>query len=557
MSSLALFVFVLILLNFDDLSSILPALPFLKERSRGMGRRIAAAPGAGKTRIAARLLILFDLLCGYPIIAIDPNGALSQDVLDAIDRLPKWIRTRLASRLRYINVGGQKIGQKTYVHAFPFLYTSESGKETLYTKAHRFLDVLAKTDPEQARAPIMGRSAIEDIGEKVLMALFALGWQITEAQLLIADPTRFRAQLLAAKETEPEAAPAIDYLLGEYTHLQPREKEMKTSQFLRKISPFTLDPILRAIYGAGHPSITPSEVVTKRLCVLLDFRDVPKSQRSLAIVWAYTYWDEYFRERGPNKQHIPICFYIDELSFIVPSGEERHKLIADDFAELLSVTARNNQIFVTVIHQDLQQFDKKTNELLNRLGTQILGASSDTDGAEHMARRFFRYQKTKAKDWQNVWASDGPGSHFVIDKRPVYETPQEQTIENAYHFLDVPAFHFLVGVATREGQLPTALAELSFAAFDHGKFVRPARVDLIRKLLMRQSGTDAAVIRAEIAMRRPDASVSMTQDGVVESHPAAGAVPPPTFQPSVRIPKQRSADRSQPPSTVTAAEEHV
>lgn len=501
MSGLVIVVVFLVLSWLSDLSSIRPALPLLKAQSRGMGRRIAAAPGAGKTRLA-RLLILFDLLCGLPIIALDPNGALSQDVLDAIDRLPKRLRTKLAERVLYVNVGGQKIGKTTYVHTFPFLYTSESGTETVYTKAHRFLDVLAKTDPAQAKAPIMGKAAIDDIGEKVLMALFALGWQITEAPLLLEDPRRFREQLLAAKEAEPEAAPAIDYLLGEYTKLAPREKEMKTSQFLRKISPFALDPILRAIYGASQPSITPAEVVAKRQCVLLDFRDVPKSQRSLAVVWAYTYWDEYFRERGPNKQQLPIAFYIDELSFIIPSGEERHHLIADDFAELLSVTARNNQIFATVIHQDLQQFDQKTNELLSRLGTQILGASSDTEGAEKMARRFFRYDKTKAKAYRKVYGSLGKGGGSVhIDNEPVFETPQEQIIENSYTFLDLAAFHFRIGVAKREGQLPTSLTEVSFAAIDAGNFVRPERVRLIRHLLMQQSGRDAAAIREEITAR--------------------------------------------------------
>ena len=178
-----------------------------------------------------------------------------------------------------------------------------------------------------------------------------------------------------------------------------------------------------------------------------------------------------------------------------------------------------------MIHQDLQQFDEKTNELLNRLGTQILGASSDTEGAEKMAKRFFRYDKTKAKDWQKVWASDGPGSHFVIDHRPVYETPQEQTIENAYHFLDLPAFHFLVGVAKREGQLPTSLREVSFADVDTGKFVRPERVALLRKLLMRESGQDAATIRAEIATRLPDVAPPKAK---AQDRPVATQPPHPT-----------------------------
>jgi hypothetical protein len=520
-----------------SLSAIKPALPFLSLRSRGMGRRIAAAPGAGKTRLAARLLIIFDMLCNLPVVAIDPNGALSNDVLDVIDRMPAWLRKRFEQRLVYINVGGQRIGQRTYVHTFPFLYTSASGTETAYTKAHRFLDVLAKTDPDQARAPVMGKSAIEDIGEKVLMVLDALGWQITEAPLLIQNPTRYQPQLLAARERAPEVAPAIDYLLGEFARMPAREKEMKTSQFLRKISPFVLDPVLRAIYGGSMPSIRPAEVVKHRQCVLLDFRNVPKAHRRLTIAWAYKYWDEYFRERGPGKHHIPICFYIDELSFLIPSGHQRHDLVADDIAELLSVTSRNNHIFVTVIHQDLQQFDPRTNELLSRLGTQILGPSSDTEGAEQMARRFFRYDKTKAKHWRKVYGSSGlPGGGSVhIDDEPVFESPQEQTIENAYKFLDLQAFHFLVGVARREGQIPTALQHVSFEALDAGAFVRVERVDLLRALLMRQGGRTVAEILAEIADRQLEDATGQETEGFQEEPDVTG----PDEQGSQAAPRSR------------------
>jgi hypothetical protein len=51
-------------------------------------------------------------------------------VIDVIDRMPAWLRKRFERRLVYIDVGRQRVGQRTYVHTFPFLYTSASGKET-------------------------------------------------------------------------------------------------------------------------------------------------------------------------------------------------------------------------------------------------------------------------------------------------------------------------------------------------------------------------------------------------------------------------------------------
>jgi hypothetical protein len=105
----------------------------------------------------------------------------------------------------------------------------------------------------------------------------------------------------------------------------------------------------------------------------------------------------------------------------------------------------------------------------------------------------------------------GSGS-VQIDQEPVFETPDEQRIGHSYKFLDLPAFHFLVGVAKREGQLPTSLREVSFASFDAGKFVRPERVALLRKLLMRQSGQDAAAIRAAVAARLQATPAAPDQD---------------------------------------------
>jgi hypothetical protein len=524
----------------SQLAPLAPALPFLAHASRGMGRRICGAPGAGKTRITARLLMAFDLLAGLPIIAIDPVGALSNDFLDVIDRQPRWIRNELEARILYVNMAGMTVGEARYVHPFPFLV--RSGNESFYTVAHRYLDVLLRTWPALRQSPVLGEAAVVNIAENVLIALCAAGGQITEAESLLRNLAAWTPRLLAAREREPEAAPAIDYLLNDYAQKTNSEKQKDTLSFFRRVSMFRLDQSLRAIYGASTPSVTPAQIVAEKRCVILDYRNVRNTeQRKLGLLWLYHYCNDYFRERGPGGRANPIAFYIDELSYLLPPGKKRDELIADDLSELLSRTARNNGIFVSVIHQDLHMFDEDTNVLLSRLGTQILGASSDVKGAAQIAERFFRYQKTKAKDWQNVWTSDGPGSHFVIDKKPVYETPQEQIIENSYRFLDLEAFQFLVGVAKREGQLPTSLAAVSFADFDAGVFADVARVDQIRALLMQQQGSPVSQILAEIEARRPTPAGPTIEEPIA----AATALPsPPTrhmVQPSVRIPKQRTA----------------
>ncbi len=528
----------------SQLAPILPALPFLRHASRGMGRRICGAPGAGKTRLTARLLMMFDLLAGLPIIAIDPVGALSNDFLDVIDRLPAWIRDELQARILYVNMAGMTVGEERYVHPFPFLY--RAGDESLYTVAHRYLDVLLRTWPALRQSPVLGEAAVVNIAENVLMALCAAGGQITEAENLLRNLAAWTPRLLVAREHVPEAAPAIDYLLHDYAQQTAGEKQKETLSFFRRISMFRLDPSLRAIYGASAPSVTPAQIVAERRCVILDYRNVRNTeQRKLGLLWLYHYFNDAFRERGPGGRADPIAFYIDELSYLLPPGKKRDELIADDLAELLSRTARNNGIFVSVIHQDLQQFDEDTNVLLSRLGTQILGASSDVKGAAQVAERFFRYQKTKAKDWQNMWASD-PQGHFVIDKKPVYETPQEQIIENAYRFLDLEAFQFLVGVAKREGQLPTSLKPISFADFDAGVFADVARVDRIRALLMGQQGRGVSQLLAEIAGRQPHATDPFSAEAAMPAAMTPLAPTPSAFTPSVRLPKSRGVDRSTP-----------
>ncbi len=485
----------------SGIATLVPAFPFLKRASRGMGRRICGAPGSGKTRLAARLLLPFDLMADYPIITIDPTGALTKDFLDVIDRMHPHTRAKYKDRIRYVNMAGQRVGEDDYVFPFPYLYRKPD--ESFYDVAHRFLDVVKRSDPALQSASIFGWNAVEEIAENVLIALIAMGCQITEAEPLLKNTPAWIPRLRQAQQDEPEAAPAIGFLLETYAPATPKEKKDMSFSFLRKLSPYRLNRMMRAMYGASVPAFTPEEVVEDKLCVIFDFQRVSKKQRQLGILWLYHYFNTYFRERGAAGRDEPVAFYLDELSYLLPEGKKRDELIADDLAELFSRTARNNGIFATVIHQDLAQFDEATNTLLSRLGTQIIGVQADVKAVQSITERFYRYDKHKAKDYRAQYATFG-GVVEEIDRVPVYESPQEQTIENAYRFLDLEAFVFLVGVAEREGRLPTQLSITSFADFDKGIYARQHVADRLRAHLMAKHGQKVDELLAQIAARSPE-----------------------------------------------------
>jgi hypothetical protein len=100
-----------------------------------------------------------------------------------------------------------RVGTETYVHTFPFLY--RSADETFYAVAHRYLDVLIRTWPSLQASPILGESAVVNVAENVLIALMAMGCQITEAESVLQNLPQWRARLEEAAAREPEAAPAL------------------------------------------------------------------------------------------------------------------------------------------------------------------------------------------------------------------------------------------------------------------------------------------------------------------------------------------------------------
>lgn len=505
------------------LAPLEPLLPAFSVHSRGMGVRLCATRGAGKSRLLGRALAYVDLLLNLPLVIIDPVGAVADNLYDAIDRESTATKQQLLPRLRYVNMAGQRVGDDAYVVPLPFLY--RSGEESLYAVAYRFLDVIRKSDPALQSASILGWNALAHIGERVLMALAAMGCQITEADHLLTNPQAWEPKLREAERRVPEVAPVVAYLLGEYATLPPREKLNLTSAFKRKLSVFDLDPVIRAQYGASLPAIDPQRVIDERLCVIFDFRDVTLAdQKRLGILWVYKYFVDFFQLRGPDKHKVPVSFIIDELSYLVP-GRDGNSLLRSDLSDLIQRTARNASVWVTLSHQELRQFDEETNDLLMQLGTQILGATSDMQGARQVADRFYEYDP--------YWVKDSHDQFVTYDRVPekvgeikTYFSIDEQVNMNALEFIKLETFNFLVGIAKREGQLPTFLRHVDLSDFDRDKFPRRERVDAARAALMQQHGQKVTDILGEITGRLPG-----NGDG---RSPGNGAAPPPDDAPPFR-----------------------
>ncbi len=309
--------------------------PLLNHRARGMGRRLVGTRGAGKTRLLS-LLAFIDLVYRVPSIVIDPAGALSLWLLSDIEREPLRVKQALLPRLRYYNMAGLKDGSSTIIPTFPLLF--RRGDEPLQEIAQRPLEVWSRLDPQLVRAPRTGRNAMLRAGSMAGMLLFAMDppRQLTEAESLLTNPTAWASLIRQAQAAFPDdlAEPAR-FFLESYPTLRDQEREMRVGSLRDKLLPFSLNPVLRGIYGADDPVITVDQIEQDRLFVILDFSDLTDAdQRRFAILWVYAYCMEAFRARGAGKDQLPIAFYVDEASYILPSRDQDNPLLRDQIRHL-------------------------------------------------------------------------------------------------------------------------------------------------------------------------------------------------------------------------------
>jgi HEPN domain-containing protein len=459
---------------------------------------MAAGSGSGKSRFLGRLLAWQDFINGVPLVILDPHGVTIENFLDKLSRLPftvsERMRERLWQRIRYVDMSGEQ----GYVVPFPLYY--HQADESLYAIAQRYIDIVRKIDPHLQTASIEGLNAFKTVGANAGIILAALDCQITEAADLLRRPEAWLGRAKRQLEMDGESLERAIAFFNTYADLADGARHRQAASFLNKINQFELDPVMRAMFGPSQPGIDWAEVVARREVVLLDFQHVlDPERRQFLMMWAYQYFMNFVKKRGPGR-HQPISLIVDEMAALFPMSG----LVADQFAadldEMINQIARNYSLYLTLATQELYQFGERLQKTLLSM-TLIQGRTSDPDAAEMLTRRLDRYDPYKVKKYENVWMSNlfGP---FVVERRPVEFTTEEQSLLASYKYQDLKKFEFLVRLPQGEGSMARNLQHISIAALDAGHFPDKALVTKAQRLLMRRDGTPIATALAEIRARR-------------------------------------------------------
>ena len=90
---------------------------------------------------------------------------------------------------------------------------------------------------------------------------------------------------------------------------------------------------------------------------------------------------------------------------------------------------------------------------------------------------------------------------YVVERRPVEFTPEEQQLLSSYDYLDLPKFEFLVRMPRSEGDMSGDIRRVSIATLDRGHFPDEELVAKARAVLARRDGLEQEAVLAELNAR--------------------------------------------------------
>jgi hypothetical protein len=292
----------------------------ISRSARSMGIYVLAGRGTGKSRLLGRKIASEDFFAGIPQVIIDPVGATIDNFLDKVIRvlqhLPASQHPFILQRIRYVDMSG-KAGSIT---PFP-LYYCLGTERSLLEIAERYLQVIIKSNPDLFSAQVLGWPPLHRIGVYTGIVLAALGLQITEAESLLSHPEDWerRGRFAEAERRSAEAKPAVSYFRETYIPMRPADRSRLITPFLDKIFTFSLDPVLRAMFGATEPGIKWDDVAEKGQTVLLDFRaELDAEMRRFKMLWVFDYLYSWIKTRGRSTQ--PFGVIIDEFAHMTQKG---------------------------------------------------------------------------------------------------------------------------------------------------------------------------------------------------------------------------------------------
>jgi hypothetical protein len=483
----------------------------LWNKGRSSGIHIQGSRGTGKGVLQAAIA-LGDFLRGIPVVLFEVQGGLVEHFLWYYMNLEKEFDEYKQQRLpdiRYVDMSG-KSGQIT---GWPLLYKLPG--DSLYQVSQRFVDLILRLDPELSRAPIMGAGNFTEVATYAGMALFAMGCQLTEAIDLLAHPERWTARLKQAAAENREARRAITYFLEHYSSLPESERRTLILTFTSKLAPFPLDPSYEAMFGAPTPGIDWDEVVKQRQLVILDFTGCRNDSESrFKMRWCFSHLWEYIKQRQFGRDK-PISIILDEFSYLLSMKAGSDDLLAADLDNFINKDMRYRNIWLTVAHQELYQIPDRIKKTLLSMGTQILGSTADRDGADIVAKNYFKYKPYWVKKTIPHYAVTQSDSRLRGPESPSYqiikthETTEEFTIEEQFEiatqqFMNVGKFHFLMAHSGAEGSLSRDLQQVNIEHLT--RIAGPPNQKVVaqaREFLTKQCGRPIGQLTEEIEQRLP------------------------------------------------------
>jgi hypothetical protein len=490
---------------------------------------ILGAPGAGKTILIFRTIAFRDSWRRIPLIGWDLTGSGIDYFLQKVLNQPAPIRREMLSRIRYIDMGS-----KEYVYPFP-AYLPLADDDSLYEISQRILDVFKKSDPFLEVASIEGWNALWLTGTFTGLIIAALGLQITEAERLVRDPLAWERQFRKALEKHPqELQSAVAFFRG-VEKLSPGAWRRQTGSFLTKVTPFSLDPTLIAMFGASEAGVDWDEVVREGLTVLIDFRNVHDSQRRRFLMWwVFQSIINYIKHRGHGR-HAPISFVIDELSSLLSdtlSGE----VFADATNELVARLSRQMRVWLTIAGQELFQYTETLQKTLLLMGSQCVGRVSDHGSAKLLAEKLLNYNPELVKWWKTEWMVP-PGMYgsgwppVAWDSNPLaFLTLEEQLRLLVEKFMRLHQFEFLAHIARGEGDIGGELNKMTIGGLDFGLYPDAELVACTRAWLLERDGTPVAEVMAAVHKRlKSEPATTVTLDHLAslpDGEPVSQEAPP-------------------------------
>lgn len=473
----------------------------LEDKYRAGGIHMVAGKGSGKSWTLGRNLAYGDVIRYIPTILIDPEGKTIDYFLDKINQLPSAERDAIIARIRYIDM----LGRDGYVTPFPLL-CHQSNDDTLQDIAARYIDAIEITDPSlKEGAPVQGMNSVRPLGTSLGMLLYALGLQITEADELLQNISKYEERLenLAKHDSTGSLSRAIKYV-----------KEFGKSQsmiFRGKSTNFVLDPINRAIFSASQQGIDWGEVVSKRLVVLIDISNKRPNRfiQAFKMYWVLESLVSYIRETGHTRK-TPISVIIDEISTMYNAADN---VVSDALNNLSNVVARNNNMWLTLAHQEMYQFEEMAQNTLMSMDFQILGRTSSSETALMYARLYNPVDPNRVKRTENVWVSSpdnfdayGPygenltfhngTKHKVIEQKPIPYTFEEQHLLNSYKYRNLKQHEYY-------GRFPpfNTVEKISTLPYNPRADIDTEKIRELKMKLAKQYGRKIEDIEAEIEAR--------------------------------------------------------